>query len=337
MPARTGALYALLAALTSLLAALGLRAARRRRHSGPEGALVVRADDGAALHVEVDEAPGAAVTVVLVHGFTASLEEFRQQRATLRGRARVVLYDQRGHGRSGWGDVRNATIGQLGKDLGAVLDRHASTGPVVLLGHSMGGMTIMSLARQRPDLFGDRVRGVFLLSTAAGDLVTGGPIGLMARVGKRLHLLPLWLWWLRVNAPLLERFRRRGTKAGYLYIRRYLFGREDADPQTVRVVQQMLEATPLTISAAFYPSFLEHDETAALPVLRAVPVTVLCGDADRLTPVSHSRRMAQEIGPGAELVVVPGAGHSVNFTRREVVDEAILRLLDRAAPAAASA
>ena len=72
-------------------------------------------------------------------------------------------------------------------------------------------------------------------------------------------------------------------------------------------------------------------------MLRAVPVTVLCGDSDRLTPLRHSRRMAEEIGPGAELVVVPGAGHSVNLTRQQVVDDAVLRLIDRAAPAAASA
>ena len=338
MPARTGALSVLVAALTGLLAVLGLRAARRRRRrSGPKGELVVRADDGAPLHVEIDEAPGAALTVVFVHGFTANLDEFLLQRETLRGRARVVLYDQRGHGRSGWGDVRNATITQLGKDLSAVLERHAPRGPVVLLGHSMGGMTIMSLARQRPELFGDRVRGVFLLATSAGDLVTGGLVGLMARVGKRLHLLPVWLWWLRLNAPLLERFRRRGTRAGYALIRHYLFGRDDATPELVRLVQDLLEQTPLTITSAFYPSFLEHDETAALPVLRSVPVTILCGESDRLTPASHSRRMAQEIGPGAELVIVPGAGHSVNITRQQVVDDALLRLLDRAAPAAVSA
>jgi len=342
LPARSSALRALralralVAVLGGLLAVLGLRAARRR-HSGPEGSLVVRADDGAPLHVEVDEAPGAAVTVVLVHGFTANLEEFALQREMLRGRARVVLYDQRGHGRSGWGDVRNATFEQLGKDLSAVLERHTPTGPVVLLGHSMGGMTIMALARQRPELFGDRVKGVFLLATAAGDLVTGGLVGVSARLGKRLHLLPVWLWWLRFNAPLIERFRRRGTRAGYAYTRHYLFGRDDARPELVRQVQALLEQTPMTITSAFYPSFLEHDETAALPVLRAVPVTVLCGDSDRLTPVKHSRRMAEEIGANAELVIVPGAGHSVNISRQVVVDEAILRLLDRVSPAAASA
>ncbi len=311
---------------------------RRRRlarsTAGPVGPDVVVADDGTRLHVEIDNVPGAPVTVVLVHGFTARLQEFALQRETLRGRARVVLYDQRGHGRSGWGDVRHATIDQLGRDLATVLSRHTPTGQVVLLGHSMGGMTVLAYARQHPEQFGTRVRGVFLLATSAGDLVVGGLVGRLARVGKRLGLLPLWLWWLRVLAPLLQRLNRPGTRLGRAMIRRYLFGSDDADPATVTLVQDLLEQAPLTISAAFYPTFLAHDETAALPVLRAVPVTVLVGDSDRLTPAPHSRRMAEAIGPGAELVVVPGAGHSVNITRQSIVDEALLRLIDRAATSA---
>ncbi len=161
----------------------------------------------------------------------------------------------------------------------------------------MGGMTLLALARQRPELFGPRVRGVFLLATSAGDLVTGGPLGLAARVGRRLGLLPLWLWWLRQTAPLLERLRRPGTRLGYAFTRRYLFGRDDADPETVRLVQDLLEQAPFTVSAAFYPTFLSHDERAALQVLSAVPVEVLVGDSDQLTPAAHSRLMAREIGP----------------------------------------
>lgn len=319
------------ALLVSLLTLLGLRRLLRvpgLRH--PTDPLAVICDDGTRLHVEVDEVPGSEVTVVFVHGFTARLQEFDLQRETLRGRARVVLYDQRGHGRSGWGDTRHATIDQLGRDLQAVLDRHAPTGPVVLFGHSMGGMTLMALARQRPDLFGSRVRGVFLLATSAGDLVAGGPVGLTVRLGKKLGLLPVWLWWLRQTAPLLQRLNRPGTRFGYAVTRHYLFGRDDADPATVRQVQALLEQAPLTVSAAFYPSFLAHDEVASLAVLRAVPVEVLCGDSDRLTPAPHSRLMAETIGASAQLTVVPGAGHSVNITRRQVVDDALLRLLERA-------
>jgi pimeloyl-ACP methyl ester carboxylesterase len=288
----------------------------------------VRTDDGAELHVETDLAPGSGLSVVLVHGFTASLEEFALQRETLRGRATTVLYDCRGHGRSRRGRVRNPSIDQLGRDLGAVLDQAVPPGPVVLLGHSMGGMTIMSLARQRPELFGPRVAGAFLLATSSGGLVEQGAIGRAVRVLRRLGLLQLYLLLFSLWAPLLERFRRRGTRLGRWYFRRALFGEDDATPETVTQVQELLERTPLPVIAAFYETLLDHDEHASLEVLHPLPVTVLVGDADRLTPVSHSRRMAEAL-PDAELVVVPGAGHSVNLTRREVVDEALLRLLAR--------
>ena len=103
-----------------------------------------------------------------------------------------------------------------------------------------------------------------------------------------------------------------------------------ADPELVTLVQDLLEQMPLQTSAAFYKTLLDHDEHASLAAMRDLPVTLLVGDSDRLTPASHSRRMAEAL-PDAELVVVPGAGHSVNITRQDVVDAALLRLLDRVA------
>jgi pimeloyl-ACP methyl ester carboxylesterase len=290
----------------------------------------VRTDDGAELHVETDLVEHSPLNVVLVHGFTASLEEFALQRETLRGRATTVLYDCRGHGRSRRGRVRNPSIDQLGRDLGAVLDAAVPPGPVVLLGHSMGGMTIMALARQRPELFGDRVVGVFLLATSAGGLVDTGVLGFAVTVIRRLGLLPLYLRVLQLLAPLLERFRRRGTRIGRRVVRRQLFGADDADLANVRLVQDLLEETPWPVAMAFYATFLDHDETRALEVLRGVPVTVVTATHDRLTPAAHGRLIAERIGPDAELVVVPGAGHSVNLTRADVVNRAFADLLDRA-------
>jgi len=143
----------------------------------PQGSRTVTTDDGVPLHVEVDGDPDAAVTVVFSHGFTARLAEWDLQRAAVRGRARLVLWDQRGHGRSGWTRLTEATIDRTGRDLGEVLDATTPSGPVVLAGHSMGGMSILALARQRPELFGGRVAGVFLLATSAGGLVETGVLG----------------------------------------------------------------------------------------------------------------------------------------------------------------
>jgi pimeloyl-ACP methyl ester carboxylesterase len=295
----------------------------------PPGSRTVITDDGIPLHVEVDGDLDASLTVVLSHGFTARLAEWELQRAALRNRARLVLWDQRGHGRSGWTRLTSATIDRTGRDLGEVLDATTPIGPVVLVGHSMGGMSVMALARQRPELFGSRVVGVFLLATSSGGLVETGILGRAVKVVRRLGLLTLYLRFLQLIAPLLERFRRRGTAIGRRVTRRLLFGADDADLPHVRMVQELLEETPWPVVMAFYATFLDHDETASLEVLRRVPVTVVAATHDRLTPAAHGRHIAEVIGENAELVVVPGAGHSVNLTRTEVVDRALLDLLDR--------
>jgi pimeloyl-ACP methyl ester carboxylesterase len=289
----------------------------------------VPTDDGVPLHVEVDGDLDAPVTVVLSHGFTARLAEWELQRAALRDRARLVLWDQRGHGRSGWTRLTAATIDRTGRDLGQVLDATTPAGPVVLVGHSMGGMSVMALARQRPELFGTRVVGVFLLATSSGGLVETGLLGRAVKVVRKVGLLTAYLRLLQLIAPLLERFRRRGTAIGRRVTRRLLFGADDADLPNVRLVQELLEETPWPVAMAFYATFLDHDETASLEVLRRVPVTVVAATHDRLTPAAHGRHIAEVIGKNAELVVVPGAGHSVNLTRTEVVDRALLDLLDR--------
>jgi pimeloyl-ACP methyl ester carboxylesterase len=296
----------------------------------PPGSRTVTTDDGVPLHVEFDGKLEAPLTVVFSHGFTARLVEWEFQRAALRDRARLVLWDQRGHGRSGWTKLTSATIDRTGRDLGQVLDAVAPTGPVVLVGHSMGGMSVMALARQRPELFGTRVVGVFLLATSAGGLVETGILARAVKLVRRLHLLPLYLRLLQLMAPALERFRRRGTATGRRLVRRLLFGADDADLANVIIVQNLLEETPYPVAMAFYATFLDHDETAALEVLRRVPVTVVAATHDRLTPAAHGRQIAEAIGPNAELVVVPGAGHSVNLTRTEVVDQALIDLVDRA-------
>ena len=337
----TASLLALLLALLGGAGVLLRRLTARpptARDAGPPppGSTSVCTDDGVRLHVEVDGAD-SELTVVFVHGFTARLGEFELQRDLLRRHSvRAVFYDLRGHGRSHWGPAEGATIEQLARDLSVVLDDVVPPGPVVLLGHSMGGMTVMTLARQRPELFGSRVVGTFLLATSAGEVVEAGVVGRGVRLLTRLHLIGVYLRWLRLVSPLLERFRARGSVAGRAFTRRYLFGSDDAgDAELVREVQHMLEETPLTVSAAFYATFLGHDELESLGVLRSIPVTVLCGTHDRLTPLEHSRRIAAEL-PDAELVVVPGAGHSVNVSRHEPVDAALLHLLERVRARAAA-
>ncbi|MEJ7702384.1 MAG: alpha/beta fold hydrolase [Geodermatophilaceae bacterium] len=104
---------------------------------------------------------------------------------------RLLLYDQRGHGASGWGDPERATIDQIADDLARVIDERVPTGRIALVGHSMGGMAIMGLAERRPELFGPRVVGVALLSTSTGNLASVGFGMPQAITGLSTAVLPV--------------------------------------------------------------------------------------------------------------------------------------------------
>jgi pimeloyl-ACP methyl ester carboxylesterase len=141
--------------------------------------------DGVRLHVETTGPEDAPVTVVLSHGWTCSTRSWHHQfeglPRLLGGSAvHVVAYDHRGHGQSEAAPVGSTRIEQLAEDLVAVLDAVVPSGPVVYAGHSMGGMTLMALADQRPELFGERIAAVALVSTSSGQIATR-PFGLPAR------------------------------------------------------------------------------------------------------------------------------------------------------------
>ena len=306
----------------------------------------VKVGDEVTLHAEVDEvAPydtgrspehGAGeATLVFVHGYALNLDCWHFQREHFRGRRRMVFYDQRSHGRSDRSPREDATIDQLGRDLKVVLDELVPSGPVVLVGHSMGGMTIMALAEQHPELFGDRVVGVALVSTTAGRLrphriissripdLIGGSVGnrLMAGLAR---------------APeLVDSARRRGSNIGFLVTDRLAFG-SDVPSSYVEFVDEMLAGTPFEVLAEFFPNFETHDRFAVLAAFERVPTTIICGTKDLMTSVGQSRKMAARL-PGARLVEVPGAGHMVIMERSHKVNDTLLALLaDAERPAGAS-
>jgi len=297
----------------------------------------VVADDGVALHVEEVGPQDAPLTVVLCHGYTQEMAVWHYQRRALSrdDSVRAVYWDQRSHGRSGRSAAERATIDQLGADLRAVLEATAPTGPVVLVGHSMGGMTVMALADARPDLFGDRVVGVALLATSTGNLAEL-TLGLPAALGGAARRVLPWLTRGMVRRPsVFERGRRLGTDLAFLLAKHYAFGDDDVSPALVEFVEQMTARTRVDVIAEFYDTFTTHDKLRALDVLRDVAVLVLVGSKDLLTPLEHSEVMAAAL-PSAELVVLEGAGHMVQLERAQEVTQHLRALLRRAREAAAA-
>jgi pimeloyl-ACP methyl ester carboxylesterase len=278
--------------------------------------------DGVGLHVEVEEPEGfregVDPTLIFAHGFTLNSQTWYYQRRDLVDIGRIVVYDQRSHGRSDRGPEGSNTIDQLGLDLAEVIKDTAGSGPVVLIGHSMGGMTVMALAHQHPELFGPQVRGVALLSTSSGGLDSN-------TYGLPKAALPLMRrYWQDVAASLAARqptlgpARARANDLAFMLTKMYSFGGWSSVAMT-RFVNGMISATPIDVLVEFLPTLLSHDKADALAALEQVPTLILVGDHDLMTPLSHSREMSQRL-PDARFVVVPAAGHMAFLERHEVVD-----------------
>ncbi|RZS37108.1 pimeloyl-ACP methyl ester carboxylesterase [Herbihabitans rhizosphaerae] len=293
----------------------------------PDRTSTVAADDGVPLSVEeIDPADGGKpdLTVVYVHGFAISRRSWHFQRrdlAELDGpRVRQVLYDHRGHERSGHSapnEPEASSIEQLGRDLDAVLRAMVPNGPIVLVGHSMGGMTIMALAELRPELFQDRVIGVALIATAAGEVGTAGiPRPLLSKynpVTRRIGGLADW------QPGLVEFVRASGGQLTRRAVRTLAFGSRDVSPALVTFMMRMLDVTPVRVLAQFIETLDGHNRYAALAGLKFCHVQVIHGDTDRITPFQHAERTALEL-PDAELVRVRGAGHMVMMEQPDVVN-----------------
>lgn len=287
----------------------------------------ITTDDGVQLNVETDGQVEGPLTVVFVHGFGSRLQEFQAQRAALQDRGRLVLFDQRGHGSSGWGRFRKATISQLARDLARVIEDQPP-GRIVLVAHSMGGMAALTLARERPELFGERIVAVTLLSTAAGSLPATTMPRAAARLAVRLRLTTAAAWLLWLISPIIDRIAPFRRPKGRQWLIQRLFSRNDPPKEAAEIMQDSWIRTPLAIAAAFYPALVSYNVPAALNVLESIPVLIVSGTQDRAIPSERSEHLAHEIGSSARLIMVKGAGHMVNLTHPDEVNTALTDLID---------
>ena len=279
--------------------------------------LLVRTVDGVSLAV-CDTGPRTAEhTVVFLHGLCLDRTSWDRQIIYLRRRygrsVRVISYDHRGHGASAAASMNTYRIDQLGDDLAQVLTALDVTGPLTLVGHSMGGMTALAYlgrpAAERPV----EAEGLVLVATAAGKvaerglarlLATPAPAALVGLIqhapGYALHALA------RPVCATLGRWHARGRSA-----------------TLAATVVAALTTTPIATAVGFLPSLRTYNQYATLASIHARTV-VISGGADPLTPPSHAADLAAGIC-GAQHLRVPYAGHMLPQQAPHVINDAICR------------
>jgi pimeloyl-ACP methyl ester carboxylesterase len=321
----------------SMARALGHRSYIEDAYRGEDFALldadrgcVVTTPDGIPLVVREVGPITAPLTVVFAHGFCLRMGSFHFQRAALAARwgdqVRMVFYDQRGHGQSSPAPVDTYTVTQLGQDLETILQVMVPRGPIVLVGHSMGGMTVLSHARQFPKHYGSRIVGAALISSASEGL-SRSPLGEILQNPA----LEAVRFAARYAPKLVHRTRGAARSVIRPILRAASYGDDHVSPRVVAFSEDMIHDTPIATLVEFLHALEVHDESAALPVLATIPTLIACGDHDVLTPIVHSEEMAAVL-PNSELLIVGGAGHLVQLEQPELINDALVRLVERATP-----
>jgi pimeloyl-ACP methyl ester carboxylesterase len=286
--------------------------------------------DGTRLRVVEDGDQAAPVTVVLPHCYGLDHQNWDpllpELTTACRTPVRVLRYDHRGYGGSDPVSSATATLDQLGDDLAELIIQRVPAGPVVLAGHSMGGMAIMAMAERHPELVAERVAGVAFVATACAGL-RGMSLGLPGQASALVHRAERASVWL---LSVAGRHALTGfPRALEPFVRWLVFGDDPHAGHVAHVSRLLASCRPLTMWL-FRPDFDCHDRREALAALAGAPATVLVGDRDRLTPPRFAAEIA-ELLPGARFVSLPGAGHMLPLERATEVAAAIAELVHAAA------
>lgn len=290
------------------------------RHHAPKVKTILLRD-GVRIAVS-DTAPAAPrATVVFLHGFCLDRRTWQDQRARLHRRygddVRVIAPDHRGHGQSAEAPMSTYTIDQCAHDLAEVLQALHVTGPVVLVGHSMGAMVALSYLglddAERPV----DPSGLILVATAAGNLAHRG-------IGCLLNS-PLTTGLFEAVAHTPQRaLRMLAAPLGAALAHLHPHGTQRQ--ALARVTASALANTTICTAVGFLPSLRSFN---AYPVLRTVTAhtTVISGGLDVLTPPEHSRELAAAI-PNCQHIALPGLGHMLPLEAPQVLGEAIVRTIE---------
>ena len=279
-------------------------------------------DDLAVSTYGPDDAP---LTVFLAHCWTLNQADWHYQVRDLQREfghgLRIVTWDHRGHGESAPVRRPDCMIETLAHDWADLVDTLAPEGPLVFAGHSIGGMSLMALADQRPDVF-ERVVGVAFVSTSSGalDTVTLG----LPEAGTLVRAQIPRMLALR-SRTLSRRARRRAPIVETVIMRRFVFGRPMRLADASLAVEGLINC-PGDSVVGYYEDSMHHERTTALKVLDGIPTHVLVGTRDVLTPPSHARRIADHV-EGSVLTVVPDAGHMLPLERDRLVSGVLIRLI----------
>ncbi|HWG25142.1 alpha/beta hydrolase [Actinospica sp.] len=280
----------------------------------PDARLRIPSADGTQLNVEVHGPTSAQTTVVLVHGWTCKIAFWAPVIGALRAEApelRVVAYDQRGHGESEIPGNDAYSVPILVEDLRAVLDATLRDDErAVLVGHSMGGMTIMAAAGDASILA--RIGGAVLCSTGFANLPGSSTVvpGLkrLPKANRAAHRFLLTSTLPVGPVTPISRAMLKHTALG-----------PKSNKHLQKVNARIITACRPKPRAGWGRVLTELDVTEQVGKLD-VPTSAVFGTSDRLTPpAAHAQAIADALPRFEGLTTLTGLGHMTPLEAPDVV------------------
>lgn len=269
----------------------------------------------------VDGPSDAPVTVVFVHGYTLAAKAWHMQVGHIHEHARCIMMDYRGHGSAEDYRSEECSIDGAADDVYHVLQDAQVNGPVIMVGHSLGGMVVFNLVRRYPEVK-ENLRGVIVISTAVDSFTTQGmpqilASPLVAKIHEAAEASP-------ENAAGVKQ-SLANIVAPALAATIFRFG---TPKEIVNFHAELINKTPLKTLVGYLDDLQHHGEMEGVAALNGIPGLVIVGDSDQVTPLSQSEKIVS-IWKDAGLQVVPNAGHMIPLETPWIVDKAIDEMIDR--------
>ncbi|MBD3885725.1 alpha/beta hydrolase [Phormidium tenue FACHB-886] len=275
--------------------------------------------DGSEIQVEFYGSEHAP-TIILTHGWGPDSTVWYYAKKQLTDRFRVITWDLPGLGKSKKSDNRDYSLEKYACDLEAVLNL-AGDQPVILLGHSMGGMILLTFCRLFPQHLGQRVAGLIVVDTTyTNPLKTTIFSKLLLALQKpvlepllylAIFLSPLlWLtsWLSYLNGSTLLTTKISGFT-----------GRETRGQLNFSTLIGL--KSPPGVLARGVLAMLRFNETETLPKI-SIPTLVVVGQSDIATRPFANKRISQVV-PRAELAVLAPGGHMGLMERNQQFSEVV--------------
>lgn len=248
-----------------------------------------------------DEGSADALPVIFIHGFPFSKNMWTSQLGFLKNTHRAIAYDVRGHGNSEAG-TDDFSIDLFADDLLALLDE-LKIQRAIVCGLSMGGYIVLNAIQKQPHRFA----GLILADTQCGADTPEGR-------EKRMKTITF------IQKHGLEIYAEESLKN--------LFAPASfqAHKKEVKFIHEVILSTPAEVVCRTLRALAERKETCSFLQYIKIPVCVIVGEKDKVTPPQGAQKMVDAI-PDSKLVVINEAGHVTNLESSEVFNNQMLKFL----------